>query len=77
MPILDNKDIANLLNEYSQLYELHNGNPFKVKSIAAATFNIKKIHEPLTEMSLETLSSHPQIGKSMGPKIHELIQITK
>jgi len=74
MPILDNKDIANLLNEYSQLYELHNGNPFKVKSIAAAAFNIKKIHEPLTEMSLETLSSHPQIGKSMGPKIHELIQ---
>ena len=73
MPALDNRDIANILNEFSQLYELHNGNPFKVKSIASAAFNIKKIHEPLNTLSLEDLCKHPQIGKSMGPKIYELI----
>lgn len=72
--MLDNRDISDILTQYARLYELHDGNPFKVKSLAGAAYNIKKIGEPLAEMSEEDLFKVPQIGKSMAPKIYEITQ---
>jgi len=70
----DNHDISALLSSYAKLYELHDGNPFKVKSLASAAYNIKKIGEPLEDMSEEQLMKVPQIGKSLAPKVYEIIQ---
>ncbi len=72
--MLDNRDISDILTQYARLYELHDGNPFKVKSLAGAAYNIKKIGEPLSELSEEELFKVPQIGKSLAPKIYEIIQ---
>lgn len=72
--MLDNRDISDILTQYARLYELHDGNPFKVKSLAGAAYNIKKIGEPLSELSEEELFKVPQIGKSLVPKIYEIIQ---
>lgn len=72
--MLDNRDISDILTQYARLYELHDGNPFKVKSLAGAAYNIKKIGEPLAEMSEEDLFKVPQIGKSLAPKIYEITQ---
>jgi DNA polymerase (family 10) len=72
--MLSNRDISSLLTQYAKLYELHDGNPFKVKSLAAAAFNIKKIAAPLAEMSEDELNKVPQLGKSLAPKVLEIIQ---
>lgn len=70
----DNHDISDLLGQYAKLYELHDGNPFKVKSLTAAAYNIKKIGEPLSDLSIEELSKVPQIGKSLASKVYEITQ---
>ncbi len=72
--MLDNHDISNILSTYAKLYELHGGNPFKVKSTAGAAYNIKKIGEPLAGMNEEQLSKVPQLGKSLVSKVYEIIQ---
>jgi DNA polymerase (family 10) len=72
--MLDNHDISDILAQYAKLYELHAGNPFKVKATASAAYNIKKIGEPLSAMSQEQLLNVPQIGKSIAPKVFEIIQ---
>jgi len=72
--MLSNRDISNILTQYSKLYELHDGNPFKVKSLAAAAFNIKKIGPALSDMSEEELNKVPQLGKSLAPKVLDIIQ---
>lgn len=72
--MIDNHDISDILTQYAKLYELHDGNPFKVKSLAGAAYNIKKIGEPLSELSEEDLLKVPQLGKSLAPKVYEIIQ---
>ena len=72
--MLSNRDISSILTQYAKLYELHDGNPFKVKSLAAAAFNIKKIAAPLADMSEDELNKVPQLGKSLAPKVLEIIQ---
>ncbi len=72
--MIDNHDISDILTQYAKLYELHDGNPFKVKSLAGAAYNIKKIGEPLSELSEEDLLKVPQIGKSLAPKVYEIIK---
>lgn len=69
---MDNYDISKILGVYAKLYELHGGNPFKIKSIAAAAFNIKKVGEPLFSLSDEQLAINPQVSKTILPKIIEL-----
>jgi DNA polymerase (family 10) len=72
--MLDNHDISDILTHYAKLYELHAGNPFKVKATAAAAYNIKKLGEPLAAMDEEQLLKVPQLGKSLAPKVYEIIQ---
>lgn len=70
----DNHDISEILTRYAKLYELHDGNPFKVKSYAGAAYNIKKIGEPLEDKTEEELFKVPQLGKSIAPKVYEIIK---
>lgn len=69
---MSNDEIAELFKWYADLSELHNGNPFKIKSYAAAAFKIDKITTPLETLGIEELEKLEGIGKSIALKIDEI-----
>jgi DNA polymerase (family 10) len=71
---MENKPIARKLRLLSQLMELHDVNPFKIKSIANAAFNVDKLPYPVSGKTFEELEKISGIGKSVAAKIIELVQ---
>lgn len=71
---MTNDEIAELFKWYANLSELHDGNPFKIKSYAAAAFKIDKLHTPLEGKSVAELEAMEGIGKSIAQKIFEINQ---
>lgn len=71
---MENKQISRSLRFLSQLMELHEENPFKVKSIANASFKVDKLAFPLAGKSLTELDKIDGIGKSIAEKIAELLE---
>lgn len=70
---MENKTIARTLRLLSQLMELHQENPFKIKSVANAAFKIDKLPYSLTDKSIADLESIDGLGKSIASKVFELI----
>lgn len=71
---MENKPIARRLRLLSQLMELHEVNPFKIKSVANASFKIDKLPFPIAGKTIAELEKIDGIGKSMAAKIYELIE---
>jgi DNA polymerase (family 10) len=71
---MENKPIARTLRLLSQLMELHEVNPFKIKSIANAAFKVDKLPFPIAGKSLAELEKIDGIGKSIATKIAELLE---
>jgi len=71
---MENKGIARKLRLLSQLMELHDVNPFKIKSIANAAFKVDKLPFKLADKSYEDLEKIDGIGKSLAAKIAELLE---
>jgi DNA polymerase (family 10) len=71
---MENKPIARTLRLLSQLMELHEVNPFKIKSIANAAFKVDKLPFPIAGKSLVELEKIDGIGKSIASKIAELLE---
>jgi DNA polymerase (family 10) len=71
---MENKAIARKLRLLSQLMELHDVNPFKIKSIANAAFKVDKLPFKLAEKSYDELEKIDGIGKSLAAKIVELLE---
>jgi DNA polymerase (family 10) len=71
---MENKPIARKLRLLSQLMELHEVNPFKIKSIANAAFNVDKLPYPIASKTFEELEKISGIGKSVAAKIIEIVQ---
>lgn len=71
---MDNYDISDALGFYAKLAELHNENPFRVKAFSAAAFNIKKVKDPLSNMTDEALSALPSVGKSVVASIRVVLE---
>ncbi|MFA7379207.1 MAG: DNA polymerase/3'-5' exonuclease PolX [Bacteroidia bacterium] len=69
---MTNDEIADVLKMYAQLYELHGGNPFKIKSYNAAVFRIDKFPVPLSGKTEEELAQIDGIGKSLAEKIAQI-----
>ena len=72
---MENKTIARTLRLFSQLLDLHDENPFKVRSMANAAFKVDKLPFALTSKTEAELSVIDGIGKSIATKIHELLTI--
>jgi len=53
--------------------ELHNENPFKIRSYANAYLSIRKIEQPLDTFEYDELASIKGVGKNIADKIQELI----
>ncbi|SFA45982.1 DNA polymerase (family 10) [Pedobacter suwonensis] len=71
---MENKTIARTLRLLSQLMELHEENPFKIKSVANAYFKIDKLPFALKDKPLDELDKIDGIGKGLASKIIELLQ---
>lgn len=70
------EEIAAALKLTAQLMELHEENPFKIKSIANAAYKLNKTDIDLAGKSLQELEQIEGIGKGIAAKINEL-QTTK
>ncbi len=70
---MENKPIARALRLLSQLMELHEVNPFKIRSIANAAFKVDKLPFPVAGKSFEELEKVDGVGKSIAAKIIELL----
>ncbi|HLC83638.1 MAG TPA: PHP domain-containing protein, partial [Bacteroidia bacterium] len=66
------EEIAHALKLTAQLMELHEENPFKIKSIANAAYKLDKTDINLQGKSLEELEKIEGIGKGIAAKINEL-----
>lgn len=71
---MENKPISRTLRFLSQLMELHEQNPFKIKSLANAAFKVDKLPYPIAGKSLAEMEKIDGIGKSTATKIAELLE---
>lgn len=71
---MENKTISRTLRLFSQLMELNDENPFKIRSIANAAFKIDKLPFPIAKKPFEEIDKIDGIGKSIAAKIIELIE---
>jgi DNA polymerase (family 10) len=67
------EEIAHALKLTAQLMELHNENPFKIKSIANGAYKLDKTDITLEGKSLTELEQIEGIGKGIAAKINELL----
>ena len=72
--MLSNKEIARAFNELAGLMELHEQNSFKIRSYANAYRFLRKVGDPIREMSEEQIASIPGVGKAIVGKITELLE---
>lgn len=71
---MTNKEIAGKFNTLARLMELHEENPFRIRSYANAYLNLRKVATPLFEMTDEEISAIKGVGKAVAGKIRELEQ---
>ena len=74
---MNNKEIAAHFGLLADLMELHNENPFKIKSYAFAARHLKNIDPPLCDLSAEELEAIEGIGNAIAAKIVHLCQTGK
>lgn len=70
---MSNKEISRALRLASQLMELHDGNPFKIRSLQNAAFNVERLPTGLETYPPEEIESIEGIGKGTSEKIRELL----
>lgn len=70
---MTNKEIARNFNLLAKIMELHNENPFKIRSYNNAYLTIRKMESPLAEFTIEELEGIKGIGKAIASKIDELV----
>lgn len=71
---MENKPIARTLRLLSQLMELHDENPFKVKSLLNAAFKVDKLPYRIAGKTLTEMEKIDGLGKSTAAKIVELLR---
>ena len=70
---LTNKQIASFFDSLVKLMELHDENPFRIRSYKNAYLSIRKLTKPLAGMSPIEIKATPRIGASTLDKILEII----
>ena len=71
---MTNKDIARAFNDLARIMELHDENPFKIRSYSNAYIQLRKLDRPLGEMSEEEMNALKGVGKAISGKIKELLE---
>ncbi len=70
---MSNKEIAKIFSTLASIMELHDENPFKIKSYSSAYITLRKLDTPLVEMSDAEIASIKGVGKTIGEKIRAYI----
>lgn len=70
---MTNKEIANKFQELANLMELHEENKFKIRSYSNAYITLRKLTDPLVEMTDADIGGIKGVGKAISGKIRELI----
>ncbi|MEO6302455.1 MAG: helix-hairpin-helix domain-containing protein [Bacteroidia bacterium] len=70
---MNSDQITEALDITAKLMELHNENPFKIKSIAAAAYRLDKLRYDFEGKTQEEISAIEGIGKSIASKINEFL----
>ncbi len=71
--MLNNKQIANKFDLLAKLMELHDENPFKIRSYANAYLSLRKLEGDLSTMGKDNIASIPGVGNAIADKIEELV----
>ncbi|AMM50274.1 DNA polymerase IV [Rufibacter sp. DG15C] len=71
---MENKDLIRLFRVTASLMELHDENPFKIRSYTNALQVLERLESPIHQMSQAQLEKLDGIGKGMAAKIMEAIQ---
>lgn len=71
---MDNASIADMLQHYGKLLELHGENSFKSGAYIQAPFAFKKFDTQLSGLSPDELLHFPFLGKSLLTKVIEILQ---
>ena len=71
---MTNKEIARVFSDLASIMELHNENPFKIRSYENAYITLRKLDKPLAEMSRAEIDTIKGVGKAIGDKIEELLK---
>ncbi len=72
--MLTNKQIATKIDLLAKVMELHDENPFKIKTYANAYLSMRKLEGELSLMSIQEIASIKGVGTSTAEKIMELLQ---
>lgn len=69
---MTNKEIATIFQDLASMMELHQENPFKIKSYKSAYVNLRKIDTPLFDLDPSEWGSIKGVGKSIVAKLGEI-----
>lgn len=69
---MENKEIIRLLKKTAQLMELHEENPFKIRSLNNAIFNLEKSAVTLSKLSIDEIGKIEGVGKSIAAYIDDI-----
>lgn len=70
---MDTDQIVHLLKLTASLLELHDENPFKIKSYSSAVYTLDKTSVDFSKMSVAELEKLDGVGKSIAQKISSII----
>lgn len=70
---MTNKEIARTFQFLGNIMELHDENKFKIRSYQNAYISLRKLDQPLAEMSDEEIGKIKGVGKAIVGKIRELL----
>ena len=71
---MDNASVVNNLKLFADLLELHNGDSFKINALRNAHSSLRKVAEPIADMSTDRLTQLPGIGKNISKLVVQLAQ---
>lgn len=71
---MTNKEVARRFSDLAAIMELHNENPFKIRSYANAYITLRKLDTPLLDMPRSEMDAIKGVGRAIGDKIQELLQ---
>ncbi|MDZ7607851.1 MAG: helix-hairpin-helix domain-containing protein [Cyclobacteriaceae bacterium] len=70
---MKNKEIARVLKFTADLMEIHDENPFRIRTYTNAAFVAERYNNPLENLSEEALERVDGIGKGMAKAITEIL----
>lgn len=71
---MTNKEIARLLKLTSALLEIHDENPFKIRTYTNAVFKVENLEEQVFGKNIRELESIDGIGKGLARSMHEIFE---